>query len=66
MKPDEFITLHREYLERSDAVKVYANADGEWNVYIHVGGPYKSPDRAREVAGLIGADLTDVYRTRAS
>jgi hypothetical protein len=65
MKPEEFIALHREYLERPDAVKAYSGADGEWNVYIKVGGPYKTPERAREVAGLISADLADVYRAKA-
>lgn len=65
MKPDEFIALHREYLGRPDAVKIHAVADGEWSVYIQVGGPYKTPERAKEVAGLITADLADVYRGKA-
>ncbi|WAC92817.1 hypothetical protein [Mycobacterium sp. Aquia_213] len=64
MKPDDFVALHREYLERSDAVKVFADADGEWSVYIEIGGPYKSPERAEEVAKLVTADLNDVYRNK--
>lgn len=65
MKPEDFIALHREYLERSDAVKVLADADGGWSVYIEIGGPYQTPERAEEVANLITADLNDLYRTRA-
>ncbi|BAX93968.1 hypothetical protein [Mycobacterium shigaense] len=64
MKPDEFIGLHREYLEQSDAVQVNADPDGGWSVYIQIGGPYNTPERAGEVAKLIAADLADVYRNR--
>ncbi|MCV7411673.1 hypothetical protein AWC05_15845 [Mycobacterium florentinum] len=65
MKPEDFIALHGEYLERSDAVKVFADADGGWSVHIEIGGPYKTPERAEEVAKLIAADLNDLYRARA-
>lgn len=64
MKPEDFTALHREYLQRADAVKVFADADGQWSVYIQVGGPYQSADRAGEVAKLISADLADVYRNK--
>ena len=64
MNPDEFISLHREYLERPDAVKVYADGTGAWSVYIQVGGPYTSLDRAKEVGKLVAADLTDVYAAK--
>lgn len=59
---NEFFSLHREYLDRSDCVKTLLDEDGGWGVYIQIGGPYQTADRAREVAELIAADLTDVYR----
>ncbi|CQD19540.1 hypothetical protein BN1232_04591 [Mycobacterium lentiflavum] len=65
MKPENFIALHRDYLERPDAVKVLADADGGWSVFIEIGGPYKTPERADEVAKLIMADLNDLYRAKA-
>jgi hypothetical protein len=40
------------------------DADGQWSVYVQVGGPYQSADRAGEVAKLITADLADVYRNK--
>ncbi|CDO90117.1 hypothetical protein AWC29_27240 [Mycobacterium triplex] len=64
MKPEDFIALHREYLARPDAVKVIAGADGEWSVFIEIGGPYKTLERADEVAKLIAADLNDLYPNR--
>jgi hypothetical protein len=65
MNPEQFIALHREYLQQPDAVKVLADTDEGWSVYIQIGGPYKTPERAEEVAKLIAADLIDVYRKGA-
>lgn len=58
---EEFFNLHREYLQRPDAVKVFRYDEGGWGVFIQIDGPFESRALANGSAKLITADLADIY-----